>query len=294
MSAIVKKALPFALALALCFTFIGCAGEETLTQEEIDQIMANSINATYTAETYQFDMDMAMTANVTGGEQPAAVSMTTDGSGALNNTSQEMQMTMNGTMTMGVPGQATVTVNMSMDSYIVDNWIYTKVSIPGIMAEDWTKMELPADMWDMMWDTETKITQGQELMELAEISFLRSEAVDGIKCYVFDVALNMTKVADYILQLMPEIGEIGVEPDMLTNLLQKVSISTEEWIAKDSNLMMKTDAHVLVEITPEDLGATVEDFEKITMDMNINVTMHDYNEPTLIELPPEALSATEI
>jgi hypothetical protein len=49
-----------------------------------------------------------------------------------------------------------------------------------------------------------------------------------------------------------------------------------------------------MEISPEDVGATAEDFEKITMDMNIEVTMHDYNQPVSIELPPEALNATEM
>ena len=294
MSAIVRKALSLALALALCFTFVGCAEKgEALTQEEIDQIMADSINATATAETYQFDMDMSMTIDVTGGEEAVTMSMTANGTGALNNTSQEMQMIMNGTMIMGIPGQATMEMSMNMEYYIVDRWAYIKVSMPG-MVENWTKMELPSEAWEMMWDSQTKIDYGQELMELLDISFLDSESIDGVECYVFDIGLNMTEVADYILQLMPEMGEIGIEPEMLTNLLQKMSISQTEWIAKDTNLMLKADAQVLMEITPEDVGATAEDFEKITMDINIEVTIHDYNQPVSVMLPPEALNATEI
>jgi hypothetical protein len=49
-----------------------------------------------------------------------------------------------------------------------------------------------------------------------------------------------------------------------------------------------------MEITPEDVGATAEDFEKITMDMNIEETIHDYNQPVSVMLPPEALNATEM
>lgn len=51
---------------------------------------------------------------------------------------------------------------------------------------------------------------------------------------------------------------------------------------------------VVLEMLPEDVGATAEDFEKMTMDMKGPVKYYDYNKPVTIELPQEALNAQEI
>ena len=48
------------------------------------------------------------------------------------------------------------------------------------------------------------------------------------------------------------------------------------------------------EMSPEDVGATEEDFGKMTMDMNIEMKLYDYNQAVSIELPPEALEAPEM
>ncbi len=50
MSAVVKTILALSLALVLSFTLVGCAGEQVtqegeLSQQEIDQIVANAITA---------------------------------------------------------------------------------------------------------------------------------------------------------------------------------------------------------------------------------------------------------
>jgi hypothetical protein len=57
---------------------------------------------------------------------------------------------------------------------------------------------------------------------------------------------------------------------------------------------VKAAMDVVLEMLPEDVGATAEDFEKMTMDMKGPVKYYDYNKPVTIELPQEALNAQEI
>jgi hypothetical protein len=287
MPTMIRKILLLSLALVLALALLGCAEkEETLTPEQIDQIVIDAANALAEAKTYAFDMDASETIDVIGGTEPGTMSLAADATGVIDNANKEMQLGMN--MTMNVPEEDQQ--QMGMEIYIVDEWVYVRMSIPEV-GEEWMKMELTPEMWGL-WE---QVDQQVELLETAtEVKFVGSEVVNGIQCYVFDIMPDMEQLAEYLAQQQVMLGMGLAEMENLEELLDKTSLSIEEWIAKDSSLLMKAQANMRVEVTPDDVGATPEDFDKMTMDLSMDMTVYDYNQPVSIELPPEALEAPAI
>ncbi len=287
MLSMIRKILLLSLALLLCFAFVGCAEkEETLSSEQIDQIITGAVDALAEAETYKFDTDMSITMDVIGGTEPGRMSMGADGTGAIDSVNREMQMAMN--MTMNVPGQSEQ--EMGMEIYIVGEWVYVKMSVP-LMGEQWMKTKLTPEMWEM----QKQVDQQIELLKTAtEVNLVGSELVDGTDCYVFDIMPDVEKLAEFLAQQQGMQGMDLEDIENLEELFEKTSMSIREWIAKDSSLLMRAQAHMLMEVTPEDVELTLEDFDRMTMDFSIDMTIRDYNQPITIELPPEALQAPEI
>jgi len=293
MMGIAKKVLVFCLAFVLSFAFVGCAEkEEPLTSEQIDQIVTEAVNGLAEAETYKFDMDLSMTMEVVGGTDPGTMSMSANATGAIDNVNEEMHMVMD--MTMNLPEQGEQ--EMDMELYIVGEWVYVKVSIPQI-GEQWVKMELTPEMWEM----QKQIEQQMELLETAmDIQLVGSESVGGVDCYIFEITPDMGKLAGYLSEMLGMQGMSSEEMEALGWLLDDLSgelfkeLSIREWIAKDSSLFVKAEVHMVMQVSPEDVGATAEDFENLTMDINMGMAAQDYNEPVSIQLPPEAADALEI
>lgn len=273
------------LVLALTTSLlVGCA-EKELTQEEIEQLVADVLIANAEVDTVKFDMNMLTTIEEIGGPKTGEATMVGDGTGAIDNVNKEMQMTIN--MTMDIPDQGKQ--DIPVEYYLVDGWMHIKMSIPE-MGEQWMKMRLPEEMWEK----QSQIDQQIELLETAkEVNFLGSEDVSGTACYVVEIVPSMEALGKLLSQFeMPDMEGIDPVELNLADLIKEMSI--KQWIAEDSYLIMKSQTHVLMEMRPEDIGPSGEDFEKITMDQNTMMTFYDYNEPVSIELPEEALEASEV
>jgi hypothetical protein len=280
MSAAVKRILLLSLALILSLTLVGC-GEGEFTQEEIDRIVTNVTTAQY--DTVKIDMDMSMTVEVVGGDEPGKATMVGDGTGVIDMANKEMQMTMN--MTVDIPEQGEQ--EMATEVYLVGGWIYTSVDIPEI-GEQWMKMEFSEEIWQQ----QSQIEQQIELLKTAvEVKYSGSEAVNGTDCYVFEVVPSMEALGELLSQQAPGMGGMDFGQLNLADLIKEMSV--KEWIARDSYRVMKTEVDMRMEVRPADVDATEADFEKMTMDMNIVQRLYDYNQPVSITLPPEALDAQE-
>jgi hypothetical protein len=286
MSTMIRKILLLSLALVLPFALLGCAEEEeTLTSEQIDQIVIGAANAVAEAQTYKFDMDMFMTMAVVGGTDPGTMTVGANATGVIDSVNQEMETIMDMVMSVAEEDEQ----QMGMEMYVVDEWLYMKMSIPEI-GEEWVKMELtPA-----MWQTQQQIEQTMDLLQTAtEVKFLGSEAVDGVQCYVFDIIPDMEELAEYLGQQQSMLG-VGLDIESLAELFANMSVSIREWVAQDSLFLTKSTADFLIEVTPADVGAAPEDFDKMTMDLSTVMMVYGYNQPVSIELPAEALEALEI
>jgi len=85
----------------------------------------------------------------------------------------------------------------------------------------------------------------------------------------------------------------GLAPGLgLRKILE--SMSTKEWIAKDTMYPMKTQMAVRLVVSSEDLAMpdTVDEFT-MTADEEVEMLFYDYNKPVVIELPEAAEAAVE-
>lgn len=280
----VRKIIVLSLALILSFVFIGC-GEQGLTQEEIEQIVANSATATAEADTYKFDMDTAMTIEVIGGTEASELTIEVDSTGVVDNVSRDMQMT--GNATMGITGQGKQ--EMAIELYLVGDWAYMKEGTPG-QDEQWAKIRLTKEI-RRQWDTVN--SQIELLTAQMEVNSLGSEDVNGTTCYAMEIIPTGEALSKWLgQQQTPGIGDIDWAQFELDDLFEKLAF--KQWIAKDSYLLMQAQVHMLMEMSPEDVGATREDFKKMVMSIDINIKTYDYDKAVSIGLPEEALEAPEV
>ncbi len=83
----------------------------------------------------------------------------------------------------------------------------------------------------------------------------------------------------------------GLAPGMDLQKILK-SMSTTEWIAKDTLYPMKTQMEIRLVVSSDDLPIpdTVEGFT-MTADEKVEMLFYDYNQPVSIELPEAAEAA---
>ncbi|MFC2013818.1 hypothetical protein ACFLU8_02930 [Chloroflexota bacterium] len=268
------------LILALMASLlVGCADKE-LAQEDIEQLVNDVLVANAEVETVKFDVNTTTKMEMIGGPQPNGATIVGEGTGAIDSAKKEMQIIMD--MDIDVPGKAKQ--SMPMESYLVDGWMHIKVSIEEKGAE-WMKMQLP----DEMWDSQSQINQQIEFLETAEqVNFLGTEDVNGTDCYVAEIVPSAGILNKMLSQIqMPDIEGADLSQFNFADMIKEVSF--KQWIAQDGYLIMKSETHVVMEISPEDVGASVEEFQKITADQSTVMVFYDYNEPVSIELPAEAL-----
>jgi outer membrane lipoprotein-sorting protein len=284
MSKVIKVVLAISLALTLSLAAFGC-GEGELTQEDIERIVAEAATANAAVNTVSFDMEMEMLIDTVSQDESVQMTMVADGAGTIDQADQKLKITMN--MNMDIPelGQE----DMTMEIYATEGWMYLKMDIPGL-GEQWVKMPMTEDMWQ----SQSQFEQQVELLRTAqEVTFHGSETVNGTDCYVVEIVPDMAVLFEIMSQQqMPGMEDMGIDGLDMTDWFKEMTVKV--WIAKDSYLEIKSDIHMIMEVTAADLGASQDDLEKMTMDMNMTMTMHDYNEEVSIELPAGAQQAMEI
>lgn len=284
MSKAVKIILALSLALVLSLAAFGC-GEGEITQEEIEQFVADTVAASAEVNTVKFDMDMQMAMDVDAQDESIQMTMIADGNGAVDNTDQEMQMIMN--MSMDIPELGKQ--DMAMDMYATGGWMYMKMAMPGL-DEQWMKMPFAEEIWQ----SQNQFAQQIELLRtVREVSFLGSENVNGTDCYVVEIVPDMAALFDIMSQQqIAGLEGIDLTEFGMADMIKEMSVKI--WIAKDSYLEMKSDIHMLMEMTAADLGAAEDELDKATIDITMTMICYDYNQPVSIELPEEVQQAIEI
>ncbi|MFC1957711.1 hypothetical protein ACFLX0_02730 [Chloroflexota bacterium] len=258
---------------------VGCAAKE-LTEEDIEKLVNNVLVTNAEVETVKFDINTTTKMEVIGGPQPDGATMVGEGTGAIDSANREMQMIMD--MDIDLPGK--IKQSQPMEAYLVDGWMHIKVSVEEKGAQ-WVKMQLP----DEMWDSQSQINQQIELLKTAkEVNFLGSEDVSGTDCYVVEIVPSAEALNKMMSQIqMPEIEGADLSQVSFADMIKDMSF--KQWVAQDGYLIMKSEAHTVMEISPENIGASVEEFQKITSNQSSIMVFYGYNEPVSIDLPAEAL-----
>jgi len=277
-----KKSILIFLVLALTFSLglTGCTKEPT-TQEIIDKSVAANAKLEY----YKLDGDMAMGLNGTVNGKSQNVSLKIDSQAGVDNTRKQMQMTMN--IEMESPGQGKI--SMPMESYLVDGWMYMKISIPMIGGQ-W--MKIKADQ--STWNNQSQATQFAEMLKNSvNVTNKGTETINGKACFVLEASPDAASIANWLKSQQGLSNLQGV--DMSAFDFSKIikNISLKEWIYKDSYYFAKTEITVVFDISGQNLGITTTSTDQISMNFNATINFSDYNQKLTITLPPEALTAKE-
>ena len=290
MSKIMRVVLVLSLALVLSVALFGCAGEEAaqgeLTQEELEQIVADAAIATEGVDTTRFDMNMLMVMDMIAEGEPVRMTIGVDGTGAVDNTGREMRMIMD--MDMDIPELGEQ--EMATDVYVVGGWMYMKLDVP-VIGEQWMKMALTEEIWQSQSQVDPQI---ELLVSATEVRLLGSENIRGVPCYVVEIVPEMGILGNLLSQQQGMTGMEGIDLGQLNlaDLFKEMSVKV--WIAEDSHFLAKSEINVLIEVSAGDVGGAEGDFEEITLDMTVGMELYDYNQGVSIELPEAALQAVEM
>ena len=287
---LVKRIGLLFLTLILSLAIWGCGGEvqvppgSGLSQAEVDQIVASAITANDGISTAKFDMNMPLTLTVAGGTEPGTMTATVDASGAVDAADRELQMTMD--IAADIPGQGAQTMNI--EGYLTGGWLYVGIATTG-EAKQWATMQLTDDLWQQ----ENPVSQQMDVLKTAlDVAYGGTETVNGVECYRFDVQADLGTMLKLLSQQQSTTGIDFSQILDLSSVFKETSVKM--WVAKYGYLLMKAQVHMLLDITPADLGATADDFTGMTMEMDMTMNLSDYGQPVTVTVPPEALDAQEI
>jgi len=218
-----------------------------MSEEAIQKTVEEIVAANLAVETTTFDLAMEATVNIQGTAGVERTSISATGSGAVDSANQRMHMVMS--MTTDVPGQSPLEI--PVEYFLVDGWMYMSVDVPG-QDTQWMKMRMPEGMWEQ----QDQVQQQVDLLKAAdEVNYLGTENVNGVECYVVEIVPDLDSVRQMMEQMqgqMPAMGDLDLSGMDLGQMVKQVSMT--QYVAVDGYLFMRTDQHILIEMTPATLG----------------------------------------
>lgn len=285
-----KKVVLLSLGLLLlCFPLVSCDSGEGLAAEEIAQIVEGVGDSEM--DTCTFEMDISGNIDVDAFGESMEMNINGGGKGCLDNVNQEMCMPLTVTMNADIPFAGPMNEVMSMEVYVVDGWMYTKSN------GEWTKMELPQDMWEEQSGS-MPIGELTDLLDLVELEHKGSEEINGVDCYKFQATPDLEQMVDYMLEEFQQPGMDDFELDGLDEIISAFNVDCTIWISEgDNNRIMKIAVVVSGDLSSEDMeGMGDVDFGS-DMNMSVDLSMDiefEYDQPVNIELPEAAANACEV
>lgn len=291
----VRKTLCFIVSLLLLLSLLlnGCSSEEgVITQTTTkgvtaDDVLNNTISAMAKVTTYKLDYNLSTDMEITG-KNAMKMTMNGSGPGVMDITDQKMQMSMD--MDMKVPGVGTseMSMTMSMEIYLFEGWTYTKMTVPGTDVQ-WAKIKNPDNI------TQDQAAQMTTLMKSAiKNTLIGTENINGINCYILEITPDMGQLWQWIMSQQGNdlIGDIDYNQFDLSQIIK--SFGLKYWIDKNNYQIMKAEADMNMLIDAQTVGSATEEFDSMTMIMNMDMSFFDYNKAVNIELPAEAVNAQEV
>ena len=278
----VKKVMSILLTLAMVSSFTACFGGGELPSAEdiLDRVVASSSDVA----TYRCDLDVTISMALEGeGEEFEATMVTTTGS-VVDLPGKQMEMD----MTMGILVTDEDEMEVGLEMYLVDGVAYMLMD-DGDSLDMWLKAEVPEEYWAEI----DQIASQTELLGLAQIEVVGVEKVGGVDCYVVQISAD----AEQLWQMMAEQPGMMDEMDTeMEQLFQEIAFgcSAKQWIAQDTYFLVKSEMGLSFEIDAEDWGIPVEEGGSISMVLTMDMQCYDYNQPVVIDLPPEAEEAIEV
>jgi hypothetical protein len=268
----------------------GATGETSLSQQQLEQIIADSLTTFKSLNTYKFNMNMDMSMTASGGKEPGEMTIKTKADGAMDTSSQQMHMN----MSMSMEGGPEVQVGpqeMAYELYVLSDYIYMNFNVAG-MGNQWLKMPV-TDEVSAKFGLNLASQQMGPLESPVKIECLRSESVDGIDCYVISVTPNLEKMGQWLMENQRTTEGIDWGNMVkISDMFKKMEYVC--YVAKDSNYLLKMVSNMVFEFNSEQAGLGAGEFDKMTMEISADMKLYDHNQPLSITLPDEAANAMEV
>jgi len=266
------------LTIVLAATFACCPGETLPPGVTVEGIVEDAIAADAELDTCKLDADMTTAIGVTMEGETFEGTVTSEMSGAFDEENRRMSLNVDTIIEM--TGEEDVVMGMEM--YIVGDWMYMKMEMPG---EPTGWMKAPVEVGD--WEEQDVASQQIDWLLDAEVEFLRNGTIDGTECYILKVRPDLEKLWALMQLAAGADEELPPEVD-LSEIITDFSV--EQWVDKDTYFIRKSTIDMTMKFSPEVTGMPFE----MTWDIAMTILIYDINEPVTIELPPEAEDAVAV
>jgi hypothetical protein len=162
------------------------------------------------------------------------------------------------------------------------------MTIP-MSGEQWTKTKVEGNEI-----SQDQLAQLLQLMKSTiQTTLTGTEKVNGIDCYVLQISPNMTELWQWMMSQQGSnlAGDVDLSQFDISKLIK--SYELKYWISKTDFNLIKAKADMNMDIDPAAVGASVDDFESMTMLIDLDMTFSDYNKVVDIQLPADAVNAEE-
>jgi hypothetical protein len=268
-----------------------------LTPEE--QIVADAMSYFEELNSYTFDVVLGMTMVMTSGNQTGSMVIKSNYGGGVDLAAKNMQLLLDMSMTSETPmddfysendtdrSQTMIydSQNMSLDMYVLEDWVYMRTE-SDTEPETWIKS--PTTNMDDAFNLDLVKQQTVMLDSPSKIEFLRSEIVDGINCDVYSVTPDKAALERY---LNKQTGATGLNTVDYGDMLKSLSYIC--YIAKDTNLLERISLNLVLEMTEENAGPSMDWYDKLVMTMTMDMNVGGHGQPFNLTLPDEAADAIE-
>jgi hypothetical protein len=262
---------------------------ESLSKPQLQQMLADAVNSYKNLNTYKFNIDMDIESNATGGSSPWSMNLSTKWGGGTNVASKQTQMTLDMSMAMIGMGQNGDKQTISYNMYALADWLYMNMPDFTTGGVQWIKVAM-SDKVKQMLNLNTVDEQIKPLDSPTTLEYLRTEKVNGIDCYVLSVSPNADELAQWLSKQNTSAG--NQDWKSLVNdssAFKKYSLLC--YLTKDTNLLTRMTVDMTLELTASQAGATPSAFDKMQMNLKMDMTLSDHNKPYSVTLPDEAASA---
>ena len=264
---------------------------ENLNQQQLQQMLSDSVTNYKNLNTYKFDMAMDISTNVTGGSNPWEMTLNTKMGGGTNIASEQTQMKLDMSMAMVGMGQNGENQSLTYDMYAMPDWLYMNMSMPG-MGEQWMKVRMSSTLKDKL-NLNAVDQQMEPLNSPTKIEYLRTEKVDGIDCYVLSISPSEDELVRWLGKQAAGSEKVDWQKIINDSGAFK-NFSFLCYVAKDTSLIMRMVMNMTIELSAAEAGAETSDFDKMQMNLAMDMKLYDHNKPYSITLPDEAASAQEV
>ena len=264
------------LVLALCAIILvagtACTAGSSYNGMTADQLIKNVEAASLNQSSSHIDATETVSGTIQeAGAGTSTINMVTHINGDIDLQNKKMYMN------AAINGSAASTMmNMQMQTYMLDNWMYVGINMMGNTT--WMKVKLTDTLWDK---EQSSLLQYKDLLkDTVEVNVVGEETINGVACWKLNVQPDMEKLQGwYQTQMSGLLGNLSSGMD-LSKMFKDVKIT--EWVAKDTYYTVKFDMTMSMDI------------EGVVADVSTTMSMSNFNQPVTITLPAAASKATDV